>query len=268
MSTAAAKFGQRTYRSGGYHNPATVGANFARTTIWTGAVYTVCGWARPEDTSAATFKAIFAHINSGTLLKWIGFNGADLELRGGGGGTSFGFTYSSTGSLTASPFFWAVTNDGTTGANSFIGYARRHEQKSLTTTSRAGTATSGTEFRFSNDPTPSIFFGRMADIRMWDAVLTPREIMIESLRHSPVRQRNLRGWYPLQGASAAERTRDYSGYTNGTPVNLTETSMTTIWAPRNIARTRTHSPRLMRGFPPQFVPIWALSNSLRSRQHV
>lgn len=208
-------------------------------------------------------------MNSGSsVYAWIGYSPSGLCFISNAGVTQF----ANASRWTSQTVFVAFTADGTTTAGAMKAYARLPEDKTFTSVSGTASATTTmNKIMFANDYLGSNLPCRQWDTRIWDAALTERELMIESLRPGPVRRSNLRGWYPLNGTYGSTGGTALFDYSDDA-AHITSTASDV----RNINK-RYFSVRQSRRFRPLAisgegittrVPIWALTNSLRSRQHV
>lgn len=244
---------------------------YRNTSLWDTGAFTICGWVQ-ADTAAGTFyRTIACHMNSSSsILGWIGFSPTDLAIATQTGVAHFGNTPWSLTTL-----FYAISGDGTTASDAIKGYARQPHQKSLTSATLAGSATTTmNQLRFASDNNNNVLQCRQWDVRIWDTQLTERELMLESLRPGPVRRSNLRGWYPLKGSfgSTADLGTSLFDYSDdGAHMTPTAGDVRNIY-PRyfSVRQNRRYRPLAIAGesIATSKVPIWALSNSLRSRQHV
>ena len=174
------------------------------------ALVTVCGWAvidtdtnafanivSIESATASAGDGIYLQTAAdGTTLHWLGVSG--------GGDVTVGNL------LVGQPFFWAITSGGLTAATN-IAYLRYFNRGAMSATTLSGTRSAFTPavLFIGNDSFAEPWNGRFWNIRAWDAVLTPREVLLESF--SPVPRAQLdkqHAWWPLEGFGN-QLVRDY-----------------------------------------------------------
>jgi len=157
---------------------------------------TLCGWAVLR-TDNNDWSALYHLHNNASAGSFFGTDTTGVQLafyNDGPGQSGTGPTI-----VVGRPFFWAATLAGT-GAGQAIGYYRELNARAFTTLSHGGTTTVGaTRLRLSNDDFTEEFLGNMWNVRVWDRVLSARELMLESLSSMPVEVRNLHAWWPLEG---------------------------------------------------------------------
>lgn len=267
--TIGRTLGQQRGYGGGSFGTLTNTAYFERTaSLWTGA-YTVCGWAKLDTTIGGLYKCLFAAIAGAGNNSFFGYSTTQLVMRTTADSTMPG------GSWSAQPqVFWAVTDLGDGSASSCTGYIRRAQENAFSSVARISIVGTVTAFRFAKSVSSDGMISRHWDIRMWDAVLSERELKVESINSTPRRLTNLRGWYPMRGnyqsgTYSGQVMRDYGpdrAHMLGMAGNVQQ-----IYGGDQSARRQKRDHRLvMRGVAEAStrVPIWALTNSLRSRQHV
>ncbi len=195
MKLCARNLVPRTYGAGRFASVSGISNYVERNTgLWNSGGFTVCGWLRMDSGATGAYQTIFTYRSGGGNLAYLGFNTTpQLVLRTAGADTAF------TGTWLTTVFFFAVTCDGSTDAGALRAYARQRTANSLSSVSRTGVTGTMDALRFLNGGSTDYILGRLWDVRMWDSVMTEREIMIESLRPSPARLTSLRGWYPLNG---------------------------------------------------------------------
>lgn len=242
------------------------------TSLWNTGEFTMCGWAQLDSSSGGVYRCVAAHQNSASsVYAWIGYSPSGLCLIHGGGITQF--ANASWWSLQT--VFWAISSNGGTGSGSVVGYVRLPYHKSFTSVSGNGGATKTmTQLTFANDYNLANMVCRQWDTRIWDAALTERELMIESLRPGPVRRSNLRGWYPLKGQPYVNAGNtgtvlfDYSD--DAAHMAVVGGDVRNIY-PRyfSVRQNRRYRPLAIAGEGiVTRVPIWALTNHLRSHHGV
>jgi Concanavalin A-like lectin/glucanases superfamily len=124
---------------------------------------------------------------------------------------------------TATWYFVAMTCAGT-GANAQKGYVAAATETALTTASQTGEAAhtpSGLYFGRHSLDSGEWLDGRIAAIKVWDAVLTQAELEQERWCYRPARTANLNLWAPMINPVVADNVTDFSG--NGR--NLTFTNI-------------------------------------------
>lgn len=260
---------QRGYGGGYYGLNGGTGGSFERSTsLWTGA-YTVCGWAKLDSTIGGVYKCLFAAVSAGGNNSFFGYSTTQLVMRTTADSTVPGGSWSQQPQV-----FWAVADAGDGSASSCTAYIRRAQENAFSSVSRISIVDTVTAFRFCRASSTDTMNSRHWDIRMWDRVLTARELMLESISATPRQLGNLRGWYPMQGnyqssAFSGQIMHDYGpdrAHMLGNAGNVQ-----IIYGRDHSARRQKRNHRLViRGVTQATtrVPIWALTNSLRSRQHV
>lgn len=193
--------------------------------------YTVCGWA--SLTNDRNNYQILSSVDNGTSqYAEIGteLDGTTLYIfNHGAAGASLG-----TITLNA-PFFWAQTVNGS-GAGNHVGYARGAGQSSLTSTSQSGVAAIASQTfwvgRDGFDSGAYFWDGRIWNVKVWDRVLTPAELLIESFYFNIKFPTSAHLHWPLHHSSY---TNDISGNARSATVSgtlTTEDSSHGLWVPR------------------------------------
>lgn len=177
----------------------TLGERLFRTTSLPSSTnFSACGWARWDTGFDAGhgFNMLCDIANAtSSASNWmeIGFrdSGATFALTTHAGNTAFG----SNPALDVW-FFWAMSCAGT-GSTDFKGYWSQANSSTFNTAQRTGYSFTTAQVTLTNDTYTSWMDGRMAYVKMWDAVLTQAEFEAEKWRGLPARWANLHGFWPL-----------------------------------------------------------------------
>jgi len=114
------------------------------------------------------------------------------------------------GSVTANTwYFLAVTFEGSIGC---VVYGATVDGPIVSVGSSAHTSLhASSDIHIGRNSYVSEFFdGRIAHVKIWDAALSAEEVAQERWSARPRRMADLKAWYPLIGATAAECLADYS----------------------------------------------------------
>ncbi len=188
-------------------------ANYPSTTA-----YTACGWAKLSvDTNS--YAAVFSLDNGGTNYHVIETDSDGTSLKLFFGGSSSGSVSLAT-LTTGQWFFWAVSNSGT-GAGNNVAYYALPNATGLTSASAVGTSFTPSGMYLGNDGFNEPFNGCIANVKIWDAVLTADELFAEMHAAVPLRKANLHLWTPMHRSSVADSALDLSGAAKNWTVNGT-----------------------------------------------
>lgn len=169
--------------------------------------YTICGWA-VYRWDLATYQGLF------DLATGSGFFGLVTQAASG---LNLNLWTNSNNTLLRQqvlnrPFFVAYTTQWNGTDFTFTGYTRWLWERSLVTASFTDPGVGGTAptIYLGNDNFNEWTDGALWNVRVWNRVLTARELMIESLSSTPAETRNVFAWWPLEG-QFNELLRDKSG---------------------------------------------------------
>ena len=160
--------------------------------------FSVCGWQYTLQRSPATTYGNIWDLEDTTYPSdssaWIGlvYNDAlpSLRLTTTGGGTDFASAPSDN-----AWFFWALTCSGT-GAGTFIGYWVAASGAAFVSANQAGVSFAPGSMLWGEDTFDAWVDGRIAGVKVWDAVLTSAELWSERWSLTPVRRANLHLFAP------------------------------------------------------------------------
>lgn len=164
------------------------------------ASFTACGWLRLQALSAGA--STFVSIAQSTTQLGLQFSSAGVLV----------LTSAADVNFARSPpagqwFFWALKCSGT-GANLAAGYFRKLREGYLTKALGTRSAITPDTLWFMNNASAEPTNGRIAGIKVWDAVLTDAEILRESFQLAPVRRYRLHLWAQENtGADLSGRSR-------------------------------------------------------------
>lgn len=135
-------------------------------------------------------------------------DGTTLKLfdHSGGGTAVLNF-----GALTVGTNYFVAYSVGTSGAG--VGYIAAENASSITrVTGTVSVMTLAHHCTIGTTDFAEFWNGRLANARLWDAVLTDNEVANERWRRTPGRRSNLRAWWPLLDSTT--KLVDYSGNGN------------------------------------------------------
>ena len=184
------------------------------------AAFTATGWSYVvADRGAAVYQGVVGleGTAAGTYnaLYWEGSTDGAMRVESGAAGANF-----ASRPAVGTWFFWALTST-TAGAGSLIGYWSAANSNVFNTANTTGQASTTNLLMWGNDSVGSWMDGRLAAIKVWDAVLTQAEIEAEKWKRIPARWANSHLWNPLFNATDLS---DYSG--NGRTLTATGTLTT------------------------------------------
>ena len=105
-------------------------------------------------------------------------------------------------------FFWAVVQDGS-GTDTITGYYREPAATSFTSNTANGVSTTPTTMLMGGSTGANSFCGSdLANVKVWNAVLTEDELLAEMWSRAPVRWTDLNSWTPFLGETDGT---DFSG---------------------------------------------------------
>jgi hypothetical protein len=205
---------------------------YLRRTANVNGVFSLQGWARLEVSQAGSYRAICG-VESGatTASSWFQLlidSSNNFGPRDGGGLIAF-----ASQPAVGDAFAFALTRSGS-GGGTLLGYWRALNS-SVWVTATAGD--------FSSDPTGgAVFVGSTSydnpanasfwNVKLWDRVLTPAELLIESFYRKPQFPSSLNFWWPLD---RHDDVNDYGGNARAATVGGTLTTNDGahgLWRPR------------------------------------
>jgi hypothetical protein len=107
-------------------------------------------------------------------------------------------------------FFWAVVANGS-GAGAVTGYYAARGANTLASQSQTGANFTPDRMQLGNDQYSEFFNGRIERVCVWDAVLTPAQLLNQMKRTIPIQTTNINIWSPMVGTTAANAALDKSG---------------------------------------------------------
>lgn len=190
---------------------------------------TIAGWAcldvdKNDFTNICTLEDSAS--NAGNSINLItDSDGTTLKIYSGSS------AYSATlATLTVgTPFFFALTGGA---ANAVVGYYRAAGSNTLASVNHASSGFTSAAMYFGNDSYAYYLNGRLFNLKVWDRVLTPAELLIESFYARPMFPANLNLWAPVNStADVADRSGNARDLTiGGTLAN--EDNGVALWVPR------------------------------------